>query len=392
MTLPPVPRQPLRDSLCGAESPLDIAMRREQEAKLARKRSRGAVLEAILTEGPPTLQKAVMTSPEVAQQWTNALEEPVQRAVAKAFHEQPQRMAAVVAPALSEAFRMESQRARRQWTLGVGRFLSGLTHARVWRWVVEALWEGDSVVDYVERQAGSWEVVELFLHDPSGHRLLCTVRKPGVDSIFKPQAEAPSEGNTQDGVHYSFVGSRCRLAARVMGTVTPAVKQQLQALCVELDTLLEDTCLDTEERAQLLPLRMRTGLYSEGPLTVQHAGRRTVATVSVMLVSMIAVFLWAGNQEYRWQIFMDVLSREPGIQVTHFERGWGRTSVEGIRSPEARDPEALATSLGLDAGTLGIDFKTSPFAAGSTANGAEGRPLEESTVKARALTGASAAP
>lgn len=392
MTLPPVPRQPLRDSLCGAESPLDIAMRREQEAKLARKRSRGAVMEAILTEGPPTLQKAVMTSPEVARQWTNALEEPVQRAVANAFHEQPQRMAALVAPALSGAFRMESQRARRQWTLGVGRFLSGLSHARVWRWVVEALWEGDSVVDYVERRAGAWEVVELFLHDPSGHRLLCMVRKPGVDSILRPRTEAPSEGNTQDGVHYSFVGSRCRLAARVMGTVTPAVKQQLQALCVELDALLEDTCLDTEERAKLLPLRMRAGLYSEGPLTVQHAARRTVVTLFVALVGMMAVFLWAGCQEYRWQIFLDVLSREPGIQVTHFERGWGRASVQGIRSPEARDPVVLATSLGLDVETLDLNFKTSPFPAGSMANSAKTRPLEESTVEARALTEASAAP
>ena len=367
-------------------------MRREQEAKLARKRNRGAVMEAILAEGPATLQKAVMTSPEVAQQWTSALEQPVQRAVTKAFHDQPQRMAAVVAPALSGAVKMEARRAHRQWTLGVGRFLSGLSHTRVWRWILEALWEGESVVEYIEQRAGSWEVVELFLHDPAGSRMLCAVAKPGIVSMLSLEGEELLEGNSQDGRHYSFVGSRCRLTGRVIGAATPQAKQSLQALCLEVDQLLEDTSLDPQERARLLPLRLRAGLISDGPLTVQHAGKRTVATLSIMALMTMSVLIWAGSQEYRWQRFLDVLSREPGIQVTHHERGWGRSSVQGIRSPEARDPVALATSLGLDADTLGLNFKISSFPAGALTHGAEMKRLDENQISAAPLAGAEAQP
>ena len=392
MTLPPVQRQPLRDSVGGAESPLEIALKREQEAKLARKRNRGAVMEAILAEGPATLQKAVMTSPEVAQQWTSALEQPVQRAVTKAFHEQPLRMAAAVAPALSGAVKLEAQRAQRQWTLSVGRFLSGLTHTRVWRWMLEALWEGESVVDYIEQRAGSWEVVELFLHDPSGSRMLAAVAKPGIDSMLSFEGEELLEGGTQEGRHYSFVGSRCRLTGRVIGAVTTEAKQSLQALCLELDQLLEATSLDPQERARLLPLRLRAGLVSDGPLTVQHAGKRTVAALSAMALVTMAALIWVGGQEYRWQRFLDVLSREPGIQVTHHERGWGRSMVQGIRSPESRDPVALANSLGLDAKALGLNFKTSQFPAGALTLDAEAKLMGESPISAAPLAGAQAEP
>jgi hypothetical protein len=125
---------------------------------------------------------------------------------------------------------------------------------------------------------------------------------------------------------------------------------------------------------------------------LQHAGKRTISTLSVIALVPMSVLIWAGNQEYRWQCFLDVLSREPGIQVTHHERGWGRSRVQGIRSSEARDPVALATSLGLDADTLGLNFKISSFPAGALTHHAEMQPLGENQISAAPLAGAEAEP
>jgi hypothetical protein len=220
--------------------------------------------------------------------------------------------------------------------------------------MAEALWEGEPVADYVEKRSGSWEVVELLLHDASGRRLVAAVTAPGIPHLKADEVEASAE----DGRFVSFVGVRCRLSARVIGEVRPQVKRELQSLCQDLDTLMEDTALDSAERARLVPLRLRSGLRREGPLTSAHASTRATVAMAVAATFLLAMVTWAGVMEYRWQRFVQVLRREPGIHVTAHERGWGRTRVEGIITSQSRDPKVLAGTLGLDPSAIEMDFKT----------------------------------
>ena len=342
----------------SAPSPLDIALSRKAEATRRGQRTRANVLDAVLAEAPAALQKRTSTDPDAAQQWASALQAPVQQAVQQTVLHAPQQMAQALAPVMPEAIKIKVQSARRQWWQNFGRFLSGLGTTKVWHWMVQALWEGEPVADYVEQRAGSAEVVELILHDPQGTRQLAYAALPGISPRPEPELMDDSEeAFADDGRHYQFVGERCKLSARVIGEVQAELKCRLQALCYDLDQLLEDTALDSRERARLLPLKLRSGLVVEGPFTTVHATRRAVAAVLGIAGLAVGLMTWIGVGEYRWQRFLEILQREPGIQVVRYERAWGRSSVEGVRMDSARDPVALAVSLGLDPSSIEMNFK-----------------------------------
>ncbi len=313
--------------------------------------SQSPIVEAVLAEMPTALGRRTVLDPRVAAEWSKALHLPVQKALKDVLEKSPDEMAAAMTPMLPNALMLGVERASRRWWVELGRFLSGLGNFKVWRWMAEALWEGDSITSYVEEKCDSHEVVELLLHNISGEKLLASAQLQGTP------ARAMAEPNDSDRF-CTIVGQRCRLSARVVGQLSAELKRNLQGLCYELDALLETTMQDARERAKLLPLRLQSGLTSKGPFTTRHAGWRVAAVTTTFAAVILALIISVAADEFRWQRFLEIVQREPGIQVTHSERGWGRTSVEGLRRSDSRDPGALAKSLGLDVSGIAMKFET----------------------------------
>lgn len=363
MPLPPVtkplsaaPSRPLVASTPerGAPSPLTVALGKQQAQQRRNIKHRGRVLEAELgsqTEAaPPPPQPPLLDSliADLARRpdLTRALR-PDTRSLAKA-----------VAPLMPETLQLQTERSlERKWR-GLGRFLSGIGNAKVWRWTIEALWEGDSIADYIDARVRASEVVEIVLHDCEGLRVLAAVTLPGVTPTRLHATEAElQDAEPEEGAFYVFIGARCRLSARVIGVIHPEVKRYFQALSMELDELLEETVTDSQERMRVLPLKLRSGLSRKGPFTNAWSARRAAAAVLIAAGLVLGFLTWIGVSEYRWQRFVELLQREPGVHVIRYERGWGRSLVVGTLSPDARDPAALATSLGINAGHLDLRFK-----------------------------------
>jgi hypothetical protein len=350
------PRKQGGEAVQRAVSPLDEAMARQsqQTRKLARRNGGADVMEAVLAEVPVQLPQRTAADPKLAKEWSTALQEPVMRAVVNAAENTPQKLAGALVPVLPRAVGIAWQSVSRRWWQRVGRFASGLNDLKVWRWMVEALWEGEPVGTYVEQKAESSEIVQLQLLDIEGQRVLGSAIVPGVEALSE-SGEGTEYGD--EGRFVTFVGERCQLSARVVGVVTSEVKAKLQLLCRDLDRLLEETVTDGDERAALLPQRLQAGLSREGVLTVVGASKRAWAGVTATAVLVLAFISWAGLHEYRWQRFLDLLQKDPGIQVTSYERGWGRASVFGLIGEGARDPAGLARSLGLNPAAIEMHFK-----------------------------------
>ena len=199
--------------------------------------------------------------------------------------------------------------------------------------------------------------MELLLHDLAGQRLLSSAILPGVAEVPENDLEDPYG---EQGQFLMFVGERCRLSARIVGKVSVELKASLQKLCRDLDALLEETLSDGQQRARLLPLRLQSGLSREGPFTSVGATRRSVGLLCSMSALVMFSISWVGVMEYRWQRFLEVLQEDPGIQLTAYERGWGKTSVHGLVSDRARDPSALASAMGLNPRYIDLNFKYAP--------------------------------
>lgn len=353
------PSRPLAagDAAQRRPGPLTVALGKQQAEQRRSIKHRGRILEAELggehaapAPAAPAPQPALLDSliADLARRpdLTRALR-PDTRSLAKA-----------VAPLMPETLQLQTERSLEKRWRGLGRFLSGLSHAKVWRWTVEALWEGESISDYIDARVKACEVVEIVLHDSAGQRVLAAVTLPGVAPTRLHGTEADfHEAEPEEGAFSVFIGARCRLSARIIGQLQPEVKHYFQALCQELDELLEETVLDAQERMRVLPLKLRSGLSTKGPFTNAWSARRAAAAVLVAAGLVLGFLTWIGVSEYRWQKYVELLQREPGIHIVRYERGWGRSIVIGTLSPEARDPAALATSLGINAGHLDLRFK-----------------------------------
>lgn len=369
MPLPPVHRKASKSASTvradhageSAPSPLDVALSHHQATHRRGIRHRGRVLEAELSRKEQE-DEAVESKPLAAVQepLLNSLIMDLARRpeMAHALRPDTRSLARAVAPLMPGAMGQNTQLALSRCWNAFGRFLSGLGTSRIWRWTMEAVWEGEAIGDYVDARVKASEVVEIVLHDPAATRVLASVVMQGVTATKLVTADPEASGQREsDGKFYVFVGERCRLSARIIGNVSPELKRFFQSLTGEVDELLADTAMDTLERNRLLPLKLRSGLSREGPFTHAYSSRR--AGVAVLLIAgvVLGFLTWVGVSEYRWQRFVEILQREPGIQILAYDRGWGRSVVTGSRDPDARDPIAVAEALGLNPDNIDLRFK-----------------------------------
>jgi hypothetical protein len=343
----------------SAPSPLTVALGKQQAQQRRQIKHRGRVLEAELGSAP-----ADSTPPPSAPPSRPLLESIVadiarRPDLARTLRPDTRSLAKAVAPLMPETLQRQTERSlERQWH-GLGRFLSGLSQAKVWRWTAEALWEGEAVSEYIDSRVKAAEVVEIVLHDPAGLRVLAAVTLPGVTATKMHATEAELQtAEPEEGAFYVFIGARCRLSARVIGAIQPEAKRFFQALCMELDELLAETVSDAQERIRVLPLKLRSGLSRQGPFTHAYSSRRATAAILLAAGLVLGFFTWIGVSEYRWQRYVELLQKEPGVHVVRYERGWGRSLVVGTVASGARDPAMLAESLGINAGHLDLRFKT----------------------------------
>lgn len=366
MPLPPVHRKPpkapsgARSDAAGelAPSPLDVALSHHQASHRRGIRQRGRVLEVELSRGSEVSESKPLAAVQEPLLDTLIADLARRPEVARALRPDTRSLARAVAPLMPAAMEQNSKETFSRGWNAFGRFLSGLGSSRIWRWAMEAIWEGESIADYVDARVRASEVVEIVLHDPTGSRVLSSVVLPGVKETKLVSADLDASNLTEgDGKFYVFIGQRCRLSARITGKVSAELKRFFSSLTAEVDELLDETATDTNERARLLPLKLRTGLSREGPFTNAYASRRAAIAVLVMSGLVLGFLTWVGVSEYRWQRFVEILQREPGIQILRYDRGWGRSLIVGTRDPDARDPIAVAEALGLNPGNIDLRFK-----------------------------------
>lgn len=337
-------------------------------SSLGRRRAPRSVLQAVLSaeQGAP-LFRSEAQNPYFCREWGHALQEPVQAALASSVRERPEQLARILAPALGHAFLAQLSQLYQRRVESISRWASGLSSPQVWRWSLQALWEGERVWDYTQQRAAWYEVVELALYDASSRRCLasCGVADPQqpLDECIFPDLAGLQPHGISLASHslpvLILAGSHCRLAARVAGNPPAALRQQLMDLCYEQDSIITRIGSHGPHVAGVLERALQRGMYRQGPFSTAGAPR-VMATAGLALCALLGLLIsWLAVQEYRWQSYISCLQAEPGIQVLDEERLWGRHTIIGLRDPRSRAPEQLAAEHGLDPARLTLNFK--PF-------------------------------
>jgi hypothetical protein len=331
----------------------------------ARSRARHSVLRAVLSadEGAP-LFRSEAQNPHFSREWGEALREPVQAALTLAAREQPEQLARALAPALGKVARLAVNGAVERWTYSVSRWASGLSSPKVWRWALQALWQGEHVWEHAQRKAEWFEVMELGLYDSSSRRCLASAgtvdpKRPLDRFVFPDLAALPGEPKLREAEPVMVLaGSQCRMAARIAGHPPAGLRQQLMGLCFELDSIVGRMGHAGPDVYAVLHRSIRRGLLKEGPFSSAGAPNVLIVAGLALCALFATAFGWLGVKEYQWQGFMTELRAEPGITVLEEDRYWGRRSVSGLRDAQSKDPAKLAAAHGYDANELKLQFKT----------------------------------
>ena len=176
-----------------------------------------------------------------------------------------------------------------------------------------------------------------------------------VKRTLKVDEDAVLESLEIDGLEVLLEpGPKAILAAVVKGIPGQELKDRLkeiiEAAHLAYGYLLESFDGDSEKCEPLIPL-LRAGMMTE--YKKKRTNRRMTTWFILALLGIgVSIWLFFSLMNFqRWNTYLDILRAEPGLVVT--ETGWkgGKWIIEGLKDPEARDPETLMPE-GLSSGRV----------------------------------------
>jgi len=292
----------------------------------------------------------------------------------------PRTIADAISPIMGPAIRQSIVNTIRGMVQSLNRTLE---HSLSWqglKWRIEAKRTGKQFAEVVLLKTLIYQVEQVFLiHRETG----LLMQHVGVDTATVKDTDLVSGMLTaiRDFVKESFGGKdEDALHAMRVGQHTVWIEQGSKAVLavvisgeapMELRTILKETLesIEVEHRdaisnfegdntpfeatrdrlEQCLQSQFREGSKSKFP----------TKAVVVLVLLLAAIFGGLGYWMYlnieerrRWNDYVDLLNKEPGIVVTEMEKRGGVYHVEGLRDPLAESPEKVFDSTGLDRARL----------------------------------------
>jgi outer membrane protein OmpA-like peptidoglycan-associated protein len=361
----------LRQLIIGpAQAEIDALRERLDNPKLRSQELARVLPEAIVQRSLKDAQLSTALAP--------TLEEGIRRAIKKDRKSFAEVLFPVIGPAIRKAI-AETLRAMLQSLNQV------LEHSFSWqglRWRLESLRSGRPFSEVVLLHSLVYRVEQVFLiHRDTGLLLqhayvdqgdtrdadmvsgmLNAIQDFMTDSF--ETTDQDSLGTIQAGELTVWIenGPKVTLACVIRGTPPEGLRWVLQetlsSIHVEQSEALDafqgdtaafdpvrpllDACLQTEYRPK------RTGI-SPVPF----------ATVGILIIALAGVAGLAVRDHLRWNRYLEMLRREPGIVVTNIGKLDGKYVVAGLRDELARDPAVLLEQAKIDRD--GVVYQWVPF-------------------------------
>lgn len=322
------------------------------------------------------LPEAVTLRSRQDKKVTEALLPTVEEAIGISVRKDPQTLVDALFPVIGPAIRRAISEALSGMVQTMNQTLEHSLSPQGLRWRLEAWRTGRSFAEVVLLHTLRYRVEQIFLiHRETG--LLLEHLVAGESPVQDAEMVSGMLTAIQDFVHDSFsAGQSDTLETLQVGELTVWVEQGPRAILAgvirgqapqELRNLFRETLerIHQEFAAELESFDGDAAVfeparkYLEACLQAQYdqsrqasAAKRAVTPMRVVAALLLAcVLVWGFfylRHRWRWANYLTRLQNEPGIVLTHAERGWWKYSIAGLRDPLSADPQALLSDYRLD--------------------------------------------
>jgi outer membrane protein OmpA-like peptidoglycan-associated protein len=301
-----------------------------------------------------------------------ALSPAVEEALGVSIRRNRRHLAEALSPAMGPAIRRAIAETLRAMVDSFNQVLQHSLSPRALRWHWEAWRTGRPFAEVVLSHSLVFRVEQVFLvyrqsglllqhvsADPAAAQdgdlvsgMLTAIQDFVRDSFSVAAEEAVDTMRVGDLVVWVEQGQEAYLAAVIRGTppvgLRAVLRDALETIHLELAEAFEGYAGDT---VAFEPARH----HLEGCLQMQVQGSRArrswlapalAGGVVALLAVAWALASWRAAQ--RWNVYLARLAAEPGIVVVREHGGIRRSSIAGLRDPDAADPAALLPGCRLD--------------------------------------------
>ena len=354
----------LRELILGAE-------RRRLEELEQRLDSEGLSRESLAEMLPSSIALRAGRDRQLAL----ALAPTVENALSESVRRNPRPIATAIFPVLGPAIRKAIAEALSGLVFSINRALEHSFSPRGLRWRFEAWRTGVPFAQIVLRHALVYRVEQVFLiHGDTGLLLshaaspdlassdgdlisgMLTAIRDFVADSFAPEREAGGLRRFSVGELTVMVeqGPEAMIAAVVRGEAPDSLLVQLQhtleTIHLQFAEPLTDFDGDSAAFAPAQPL-LEECLATVVATDRKHEGNRRRMWIPWAVAALLLLLLVGGyvlRERMRWNRAVARLRAEPGIVLTHADRGGGRWLFAGLRDPLAPDPAALLAGVDID--------------------------------------------
>ena len=354
----------LRELILGAE-------RRKLEELEQRLDSEGLSRESLAEMLPSSIALRAGRDRQLAL----ALAPTVENALSESVRRNPRPIATAIFPVLGPAIRKAIAEALSGLVFSINRALEHSFSPRGLRWRFEAWRTGVPFAQIVLRHALVYRVEQVFLiHGDTGLLLshaaspdlassdgdlisgMLTAIRDFVADSFAPEREAGGLRRFSVGELTVMVeqGPEAMIAAVVRGEAPDSLLVQLQhtleTIHLQFAEPLTDFDGDSAAFAPAQPL-LEECLATVVATDRKHEGNRRRMWIPWAVAALLLLLLVGGyvlRERMRWNRAVARLRAEPGIVLTHADRGGGRWLFAGLRDPLAPDPAALLAGVDID--------------------------------------------
>ena len=354
----------LRELILGAE-------RRRLEELEQRLDSEGLSRESLAEMLPSSIALRAGRDRQLAL----ALAPTVENALSESVRRNPRPIATAIFPVLGPAIRKAIAEALSGLVFSINRALEHSFSPRGLRWRLEAWRTGVPFAQIVLRHALVYRVEQVFLiHGDTGLLLshaaspdlassdgdlisgMLTAIRDFVADSFAPEREAGGLRRFSVGELTVMVeqGPEAMIAAVVRGEAPDSLLVQLQhtleTIHLQFAEPLTDFDGDSAAFAPAQPL-LEECLATVVATDRKHEGNRRRMWIPWAVAALLLLLLVGGyvlRERMRWNRAVARLRAEPGIVLTHADRGGGRWLFAGLRDPLAPDPAALLAGVDID--------------------------------------------
>ncbi|MDI1435754.1 OmpA family protein [Polyangium sorediatum] len=339
--------------------------------------------EALAEAIGEVLARAAVVSQKRGEELASAMQPLMLASIHDAVRKNPELFAEAIFPSIGPAVRKAARAALEALVLRVDEMVQRTMTLTSLRWRIEAARTGRPFVEVVMRHSLAYRVEHVFLvHHESGivlqHVAAEDVTSEDPDQVsamlaaiddfardaFREKKEAGLSrfcvGELTGIVEH---GPRAMLVAIVRGVASKDVEVSLAETLEEIHRTYADALLHFQGEVAAFEKAhdALVGCMREERIQKPTSRRRGVlvlaAIATIALVGAGIGWKTVHDRNRRFDAYVEALREEPGLLVTRTGRQEGRSFVEGLGDPLAKDPAALLARHGLGVSEVELRFK-----------------------------------